>query len=555
MAFEGPAFGGMLKSLVDGLARQREVGQMQQMEQQRQETAFFQQLLHNENPEVRAMAAMGLMEASSPRKGQGFMSRLLGKVQENPVYPKLLAFMQGPGKDLVGISPPPPSPSAAAPQPMGAPPAGPPLGVGTAPAGGAAPAPPGTPQPSAAMFPSTAPGPTPEGLAAVGAAQPQAGAPEAQAPIPPSPMGPPPALEKPAMTPLGAGGPGLRPITQSATDIAYQKVQTENRAKADLAAEYSAMAGEDPQDQARARMVAISVLPRPKAQTPWEVDMEGAKQRVLMARAAGKPPDPYDAYVSNEYELSKRMTPSERDKFMARESFKRLEYTATAAMERAKLAAATSRSNTNARIAARVGAAHGLDPDAVEAWTEAQHAGPTIVPKEFKTAVLMNAQASHRPPWSKKLDDINSAFSGAEGSLDNTALALDRFSRATKTELGQVKSFLPYTEASFAWDEYQASLKAFTSRQFLRSAGERGPQTQKDIDAMLNMLMIGQPATILSPPEAQHRIDSAYNVLARIKNRYIDDYTARTGGAPAGITKTPLRGAAPTKDPGWVELP
>jgi hypothetical protein len=140
------------------------------------EATVYQALLNSQDPEIRAMAATGMLQTTQPRKRAGGLKGWIGEMQGNAVYPKLLNYLNTPqqlGEDVeTHVTPPqtagylPTLPPTAAPAaqttaqtttPGATPPAA------QAPLPGPPPAPPG-PLPQVPATPPT--GAPPESLAA-----------------------------------------------------------------------------------------------------------------------------------------------------------------------------------------------------------------------------------------------------------------------------------------------------------------------------------------------------------------------------------------------------
>jgi hypothetical protein len=88
--------------LIDGflggwVGRHREIEQDQIKEAEQaalRESKVFESLINSPDPEIKARAAVGLIESAKPRKRKTGIGGIFDKYAENPVYPDLLRFIQ-----------------------------------------------------------------------------------------------------------------------------------------------------------------------------------------------------------------------------------------------------------------------------------------------------------------------------------------------------------------------------------------------------------------------------------------------------------------------------
>lgn len=526
----GGIFAGILKGFSGASAEGQRQAIQQQAHQQELEARVFNSLLEAKDPEVRAIAATGLMETTSPRRGKSFFSRFMGDVQKNPAYEQLVGWMRRGGPPGMEQAPGTPAdPTAPAPPPAA--PAVPPLGSPgmTPPATAPTPALPGTPQPSAGIM-STPTGPDPQAVAAQSL---QPTPPPVAPQLPPELAGTPQdqTKQKVSTTML----PALRPITQSAAEKEFDSEFAKSRAKSEAAQASLRAAGvDDPEELRKAAMIAVGVAPKAKAQTPLDARVENARLRNAAARAVGRQPDEEDRLVEELGDRLDKMAPSERDKFMSAEAYKRSELSASAAWERAKLQTSTSRANTNALVAARIALAGGGDEEAadqIESWAQAVHSGQATlanIPMKQRGQVLNLMRETNRPAWSKDLQKLQDTHLEAQQALEEGALLLDKY---INSKLNNPKAIV---DAGVAYWNYSKFTESFVNRMAARAAGEKGVMTQQDVAAFKKFLDIGGVMTKVMPEQAQQRIELAMNLLNSIQERRMKAYTARVGGTPAG---------------------
>jgi len=183
------------------------------------ENQVFRDLLNSPNKEVASMAATGLILGSQPQKRSKGISGWMGEMQSNPIYPKLLEYMNTPqltegeekpfaglpSRQSGGISPFPLSSVPGNYSSMHPPPTPPPAPPPAPPAPGAA-ALPATSPTEAGAAPMTTPPPTPPGSAPVATHQQLLEAQTAQNEPKPPPA--PPALGAPPQPPASAAAIG-----------------------------------------------------------------------------------------------------------------------------------------------------------------------------------------------------------------------------------------------------------------------------------------------------------------------------------------------------------
>jgi len=91
---------GWMEGLITGFTdRQRELrreNQLQAAANVEREYRLFQSLLNSDDPEIRTMAGLGMMENAQGTTGGSFLQKWMGKQAANPYYSKLLEYMQTP---------------------------------------------------------------------------------------------------------------------------------------------------------------------------------------------------------------------------------------------------------------------------------------------------------------------------------------------------------------------------------------------------------------------------------------------------------------------------
>ena len=91
---------GWLEGLVSGYS-----GRAHEIEKRKMDEAvaanqlqgqLFQQLLNSPDPQIKAMAATGMLQAGMPRKKQSGLQGWMGEVQGNPIYSVLQKYLSTP---------------------------------------------------------------------------------------------------------------------------------------------------------------------------------------------------------------------------------------------------------------------------------------------------------------------------------------------------------------------------------------------------------------------------------------------------------------------------
>lgn len=95
---------GLLTGYADTLGEMRRENAKQAELAASREGDVFKTLLNSDNPEIRGMAATGLLANTQPKKVKGNFGGWMGEMQANPMYPQLMKYINTPQKTMESVT-------------------------------------------------------------------------------------------------------------------------------------------------------------------------------------------------------------------------------------------------------------------------------------------------------------------------------------------------------------------------------------------------------------------------------------------------------------------